>query len=112
MKEETILVSIIYQLQISLKPALLLSYSVMSNSVNSWAVAHQAPLSMGFSRQEYWSGFPFPSPGDLPDPGVKPESPIVQADSLPSEPILNKHLNWMRYAVFRYMDFQLCTLFV
>ena len=43
----------------------------------------QAPLSIGFSRQEYWSGLPFPSPGDLPDPGIKPESPVLQADSLP-----------------------------
>ena len=45
-------------------------------------VAHQAPLSMGFSRQEYWSGLPFPSPGDLPDPGVEPVSPALQAYSL------------------------------
>ena len=51
-----------------------------------WTVAHQAPLSMGFSRQEYWSGLPFPSPGDLPNPGIKPRSPTFQADSLPSEP--------------------------
>ena len=42
-----------------------------------WTVAHQAPLSMGFSRQEYWSGLPFPSPGDLPSPGIKPESPAL-----------------------------------
>ena len=42
--------------------------------------------SMGFSRQEYWSGLPFLSPGDLPDPGIKPGSPVLQADSLPSEP--------------------------
>ena len=48
-----------------------------------WTVACQASLSMGFSRQEYWSGFPFPSTGDLPDPGVKPRSPALQADSLP-----------------------------
>ena len=46
---------------------------------------HQAPPSMGFSRQEYWSGLPFPSPGDLPDPGIKPRSPALQADSLSSE---------------------------
>ena len=46
----------------------------------------QAPLSMGFSRLEYWSGLPFPSPGDLPDPGIKLESPALQADSLCSEP--------------------------
>ena len=45
-----------------------------------------APLSMGFSRQEYWSGSPFPSPGDLPDSGVEPESPALQVDALPSEP--------------------------
>ena len=50
-----------------------------------WTVAHQAPLSMGFSRQEYWSGLPFPSPGDLPNPGIKPGSPALQADSLPTE---------------------------
>ena len=54
--------------------------------VNTWTVAYQAPPSMGFSRQECWSGLPFPSPGDLPDPGIKPESPIFQADALPSEP--------------------------
>ena len=48
-------------------------------------IAHQAPLSMGFSRQEYWSGLPFPSPGDLPDPGIEARSPALQADSLPSE---------------------------
>ena len=51
-----------------------------------WTVAHQAPPSMEFSRQEYWSGLPFPSPGDLPDPEIEPESPALQADTLPSEP--------------------------
>ena len=51
-----------------------------------WTVAHQAPPSMEFSRQEYWSGLPFPSPGDLPDPGTEPRSPALQADALPSEP--------------------------
>ena len=51
-----------------------------------WTVAHQVPLSMGFSRQEYWSGLPFPSPGDLPNPRVEPGSPALQADSLLSEP--------------------------
>ena len=54
--------------------------------VTPWTVASQAPQSMEFSRQEYWSGFPFPSPGDLPDPGIKPGSPTLQADALPSEP--------------------------
>ena len=51
-----------------------------------WTVAYQAPPSMGFSRQECWSGLPFPSPGDLPDPGIEPGSPALQADALPSEP--------------------------
>ena len=51
-----------------------------------WTVACQVPPSMGFSRQEYWSGLPFPSPGDLPDPGIEPRSPALQADALPSEP--------------------------
>ena len=51
-----------------------------------WAVDCQAPPSMGFSRPEYWSGLPFPAPGDLPDPGIEPGSPTLQADSLPSEP--------------------------
>ena len=51
-----------------------------------WTIAHQAPLSMGFSRQEYWSGLPCPPPGDLPDPGIEPMSPALQVDSLPTEP--------------------------
>ena len=51
-----------------------------------WTVVHQAPPSMGFSRQEYWSGLPFPSPGDFPDPGIEPRSPALQADALPCEP--------------------------
>ena len=51
-----------------------------------WTVAHQAPPSMGFSRQEYWSGLPFPSPGDLTDPGIEPRSPALPSDILPSEP--------------------------
>ena len=54
--------------------------------VTLWTIAHQGPLSMGFTRQEYWSGLPFPSPGDLPDSGIEPQSPSLQTDSLPSEP--------------------------
>ena len=54
--------------------------------VTPWTVAYQASPSMGFSRQEYWRGLPFPSPADLPDPGIKPGSPALQADALPSEP--------------------------
>ena len=51
----------------------------------AWTIARQAPLSMEFSRQEYWRGLPFLSPGDLPKPGIEPGSPALQADSLPSE---------------------------
>ena len=62
-----------------------------------WTVVHQAPLCMGFSRQEYWNGLPFPPPGDLPDPGIKPGSPVspaLQADSLPAKPSM-KPLGWL-----------------
>ena len=63
------------------------SHSVVSDSLwPPWTVAHQAPQSMGFSRQEYWSGLPFPSPGDLPDPGTEPRSPTLRTDALLSEP--------------------------
>ena len=54
--------------------------------VTPWSVAYQAPPSMGFSGQEYWSGLPFSSPGDFPDPGIEPGSPAFQADALTSEP--------------------------
>ena len=56
-----------------------------ANIETPWTVTSQAPLSMGFSRQEYWSGLPFPSPEDLPDPGIEPKSPALQADSLSTE---------------------------
>ena len=55
-------------------------------TVTPWTVALQAPLSMKFSRQECWSGLPFAPPGDLPDPGIEPKSPVLQSDSLPLEP--------------------------
>ena len=55
-------------------------------------VAYQALPSMGFSRQEYWSGLPFPSPEDLPDPGIEPRSPTLWADALPSEPLVTGEL--------------------
>ena len=55
--------------------------------VTPWTVTYQALRSTGFSRQEYWSGLPFPSPGDLPNPGIKPGSPVLQTDALPSEPL-------------------------
>ena len=54
--------------------------------VTPWTVACQAPLSTGFSRQEYWTGLPFASPADLPDPGIEPVSPVLQTHSLPTEP--------------------------
>ena len=62
------------------------SLSCVRLFVTPWTVAYKAPLSMEFSRQEYWSGLPFPSPGDLPDPGIEPWSPALQTDTLPSEP--------------------------
>ena len=70
---------------------LLIGYEVKSLShvrlfTTLWSIAHIAPLSMGFSRQEYWSGLPFYSPGDLPNPGIEPRSPALQADALTSQP--------------------------
>ena len=62
------------------------SLSRVRLSATPRTAACQAPPSMGFSRQEYWSGLPFPSPGDLPDPGMEPRSPALQADALTSEP--------------------------
>ena len=59
--------------------------SVVPDSETPWTAAHQAPLSMRFSRQGYWSGLPFPSPGDLPNAGIEPRSPTLQADSLLAE---------------------------
>ena len=68
-------------------PVLLFSRSVTSDSfVTLWTVAHQAPLSMGFPRQEYWSGLPFPSPGDHPAPGIKPTSPALAGRFFAPEP--------------------------
>ena len=70
----------------------------MSNSATAWTVAHQAPLSIqeyGFSRQEYQSGLPFPSSGDLPNPGTEPGSPAWQVDSLPLS-----HLTWEAQTFF------------
>ena len=58
----------------------------MSDSATLWTVGRQTPASMGFPKQEYWSGLPFPSPGDLPDPGIEPGSPALQADALLSKP--------------------------
>ena len=73
-------------------PAVILKWSEVKSLnrvqlfASPWTVAYRTPLSMGFSRQEYWSGLPFPSPGELPDPGIEPRSPALQADALTSEP--------------------------
>ena len=81
-----------------------LSHSVVFDSVTPRTVANQPPLSMGFSRQEYWSGSPFPSPGYLPHPGIKSMSPALQADSLPTKS--SGKQNWsrkaLRYCPIRY----------
>ena len=88
---------ILYQLNyqgnpiLKLNPNILVKVKVKSLSrvrlfATPWTVAYQAPPSMEFSRQEYWSGLPFPSPEDLPNPGIEPGSPALQADALPSEP--------------------------
>ena len=80
------------------------SCPTLCDPMDSWSVAHRASPSMEFSRQEYWSGLPFPSPGDLPDPGIKPGSPSLRADALPSEPpgVLN--------FLFIYFSWRITTL--
>ena len=77
-----------------------------------WTVAYQAPPSMGFSRQEYWSGVPFPSPGALLDPGIEPWSPAFQADALTSEPpgkphMVESHING---SVSKFSTIFLCSI--
>jgi len=70
-----------------------------------WTEAHQAPLSMGFSRQEYWSGLPFPFPGDLFHLVIKPRSPALQADSLPTQPrVLIYIYNKIKYNMYNYVS--------
>ena len=81
--------------------------------VTSQTAAYQAPQSMGFSRQEYWSGLPFPSPGDLPDPGIEPRSPALQADALTSEPpgkplIHNFFLKFHSFHVYLPFVYMIC----
>ena len=81
----------------SLNKHCMLNLSHVQLFATTWTVAHQAPLSMGLSRQEYCSGLPFPFPGDLPDPGIKLGSPVLQAESLPTEvsekPLFTLHSN-------------------
>ena len=87
-------------------------FSCVQLFVTLWTVACQAPLSMGFSRQEYWSGLPFPSPGDLPDPGIEPRSPALQADALTSEPRGKPFHSFMKapynYCISIYFSFYFC----
>ena len=80
--------------------------------VTPQTVAHQPPPSMGFSRREYWSGLPFPPPGDLPHPGIKPESPVsptLQADSLPTEPLGKCYRGHMQLVKVIYAICSLCS---
>ena len=89
-----------------------------------WAVACQTPLSMGFSRQEYWSGLPFPFPRDLPNPGIKPITSALQADSLPTElqVMLSRYQNsnvpllfnihWQKYRKFWNEDKHILDIFL
>ena len=83
-------------------------------SATPWTVAHQAPPSVGFSRQEYWSGLPFPSPGDLPNPGIEPRSPALQPDTLPCMKqnvkcfkivLFNSHINIRKPSLKNNSDF-------
>ena len=76
----------LYEIETPLLKVKVKSLSRVRLFVTLWTVAYQAPPSMGFSRQEYCSGLPFPSPGDLPNPRIKPRSSTLQADTLPSEP--------------------------
>ena len=73
-----------------------------------WTVAYQAPPSMGFSRQECWSGLPFPSPGDPPEPGIEPWSPELQADALPSEPPGNPQKIILNYKIQHFSKEKTC----
>ena len=79
------------------------SHSVMSDSATPWTVVHQFPLSMDFSRQEYWSWWSFPSPRHFPHSGIKPGSPALQADSLPSappgKPNPMRRITWIKFQV-------------
>ena len=71
--------------------------------------AYQAPLSMEFSRQKYWSGLPFPSPGDIPNPGIEPRTPALQADALPSEPPGKPPRNYMLLLLSCFSCVRLCA---
>ena len=74
-----------------------------------WTVARQAPLLVGLSRQEYWSELPFPSPGDLPDSGIEPKSPSLQADSLTSD-ALDARLGTRKFVFPTFLEFQIKSM--
>ena len=78
-----IMLAVLTSLKVKVKVKLLSRVRLFATP---WPVAYQVPPSMGFSRQECWSGLTFPSPGDVPDPGIEPRSPTLRADALPSEP--------------------------
>ena len=80
----------------------------MSNSVTLWTIARQAPLSMGFPRQEYWSGFPFSSLGDLSDPGIKPESPALAGGFGTTEPPGKPH-NGILLSNKKELNYAICS---
>ena len=82
----------------------LVTQSCLTLCLTPWTVACQAPLSMGFSRQEYWSGLPCLPPGDLPNPGTKPRSSTLQADSLPSEPPGKPYLQYIQLLLLNYQE--------
>jgi len=84
----------------------------MSDSATPCTIARQAPLSTGFSRQEYWGGLPCPSPGDLPNLGIKPGSPALQANSLPSEPPRKPNLIKERLKDHNTVRIILCKVFL
>ena len=88
------------------------SLSCVRLFVTSWTVAYQAPPSMGFSRQEYRSGVPLPSPGDLPDPGMEPGSPTFQADALSSKPPGKPYGKGIRWQMRKHCFCLKATVFV
>ena len=86
------------------------SLSRVQLSATPWTVAYQAPPSMGFFGQEYWSGLPFPSPEDLPNPEIKPKSPALQAEALPSEPLGKSNIVEGQYLILEQGFFQIMGL--
>ena len=91
---------------------LLFSWSVVSDSfATTWTVAHQVPLSMEFPRQEHWSGLPFPSPGDLPDPGTEPVSPALVGRFFTIEPPGKSSNKLLIIIMFVSIELEMCLLF-